>query len=132
MRRCRTLLAVLALAGTLAAGAAPAGEGAPEPAAPATGTAALPRIVVAFANESRSAPGPAGSTGPRYAGGAYLSQSAEHTARRVASDYGLRQIASWPIRELAMHCVVYEVGGGRAAGEVLAALARDRCTSSTR
>jgi subtilisin family serine protease len=130
MRRCRTLLAglalaVLALAGTLAAGAAPAGEGAPGPAASATGTTALPRIVVAFANESRSAPGPAGSTGPRYAGGAYLSQSAEHTARRVAFDYGLRQIASWPIRELAMHCVVYEIGGGRAAAEVLAALARD-------
>jgi subtilisin family serine protease len=124
MRRCRrTLLAVLALAAVVAASAVPAGE--PAAATPATGAAALPRIVVAFANESRSAPGPAGSTGSRYAGGAYLSQSAEHTARRVASDYALRQIASWPIRELAMHCVVYEIGGGRTAGEVLAALARD-------
>jgi subtilisin family serine protease len=123
MRPCpRALLAVLALAGAVAAGVVLAGEPA---AATAAGTAALPRIVVAFANEPRSAPGPAGSTGPHYAGGAYVSQSAERTARRVASDYALRQIASWPIRELAMHCVVYEVGGGRAAGEVLAALARD-------
>ena len=113
----RALITALALAGALAGSAVPAAE---PPAA------ALPRIVVAFANEPASAPGPAGSTGHRYAGGAYgVSQSAALTARHVASDYGLREVASWPIRELAMHCVVYEIVGGRPSGEVLAALARD-------
>ena len=130
MRDCRrTLIAVLACAAAAAAGATAAGEpargGAPA-VPPAAGATALPRIVVAFANEPQSAPGPAGSTGRRYAGGAYgVSQRAALTARRVAADYALREVASWPIRELAMHCVVYEIGGGRTAGEVLAALARD-------
>jgi subtilisin family serine protease len=82
--------------------------------------------VVAFANEPRNAPEPAGSTGRRYGGSGYrVSQSAERLAQRVASDYALREVASWPIRELAMHCVVYEITGGRSAAEVLAALARD-------
>ena len=94
-------------------------------AAPATPNA-LPRIVVAFANEPRSAPGPAGSTGRRYGGDGYrVSQSAEQLARRVASDYALREVASWPIRELAMHCVVYEILSGQPATEVLAKLAHD-------
>lgn len=88
--------------------------------------APLPRIVVAFANAPATAPGPAGSTGRRYSGAAYnVSQSAAQLARRIASEYALHQLASWPIRELAMHCVVYEVTGGRPAAEVLAALAHD-------
>lgn len=87
---------------------------------------ALPRIVVAFANEPRSAPGPAGSTGRRYGGDGYrVSQSAERQAAHVAAEYSLREVASWPIRELAMHCVVYEITSGRPAADVLAALAHD-------
>ncbi|HLY52980.1 MAG TPA: S8 family serine peptidase, partial [Steroidobacteraceae bacterium] len=35
------------------------------------------------------------------------------------------ELKSWPIRELAMHCVVFEIESGRPANEVLAALAHD-------
>ncbi|HXZ60914.1 MAG TPA: S8 family serine peptidase [Steroidobacteraceae bacterium] len=116
----------LALACAAATAAVRALEPAPGSTAAAPKQAALPRIVVAFANEPRSAPGPAGSTGRRYSGDGYrVSQSAESQARRVAAEYALREVASWPIRELAMHCVVYEITSGRPAAEVLAALAHD-------
>jgi subtilisin family serine protease len=110
---------VLALAAA-AAGAAPVPPSAP---APAGGP---PRIVVAFANQPQAAPGPAGTTGRRYAGDGYrVGQQARLEARRVAARYALRELASWPIRSLSMHCVVYEIADGRPAAEVLAALSHD-------
>jgi subtilisin family serine protease len=113
MRR-GALLASLVLAAELTLGAQAAE---PAPAA---------RIVVAFANQPANAPAPAGSTGRRYIGEGYsVSQSAAQLARRIASEYALHQVASWPIRELALHCVIYETTGGRPADEVLAALSRD-------
>jgi subtilisin family serine protease len=110
----------------LAIAAATAGEASVSPSAPADPESPA-RIVVAFANQPQAAPGPAGTTGRRYAGDGYrVAQGAELEARRLAARYALRQIASWPIRELAMHCVVYEIEGARTAPEVLAALTHDR------
>jgi subtilisin family serine protease len=125
MRACAALLSI-----ALACAMVPVDARGVEPtagaAAAAATSSALPRIVVAFANEPGSAPGPAGSTGLRYGGDGYrVSQSAAHRAARVASEYALREVASWPIRELAMHCVVYEIVSGRPAADVLASLARD-------
>src|SRR5258708_4224847 len=116
----RTLLRVGALALALLAGAAPA---APPEGAPAV---QRPRIVVGFANEPYTAPAPAGTTGSRYGGDGYrITQSAQQQARRVASAYALHEVASWPIRALSMHCVVYEITDGRSVPEVLAALSKD-------
>jgi subtilisin family serine protease len=85
-----------------------------------------PRIVVAFANEPHTTPGPAGTTGSHYGGGGYrVAQSAHQQARRVAAAYSLRQVASWPIKALSMHCVVYEITDGRPVPEVLGALSKD-------
>jgi subtilisin family serine protease len=92
---------------------------APPPAQP-------PRIVVAFANEPHTTPGPAGTTGSHYGGDGYrVAQNAQQQARRVAAAYSLRQVASWPIKALSMHCVVYEITDGRPVSEVLAALSKD-------
>jgi subtilisin family serine protease len=88
--------------------------------------AQAPRIVVAFANEPHTTPGPAGTTGSHYGGDGYrVGQSAQQQARRVAAAYSLRQVASWPIKALSMHCVVYEITDGRPVPEVLAALSKD-------
>jgi subtilisin family serine protease len=106
----------LALLGGSALAAPPT---APPPAQPA-------RIVVAFANEPHMTPGPAGTTGSHYGGDGYrVAQNAQQQARRVAAAYSLRQVASWPIKALSMHCVVYEITDGRPVAEVLAALSRD-------
>src|SRR2546430_13475056 len=70
--------------------------------------------------------GPAGTTGRHYAGDGYrVAQSAQQQARRVAAAYALRPVASWPIKALSMHCVVYEITDGRPVAEVLAALSKD-------
>ncbi|HLQ08836.1 MAG TPA: S8 family serine peptidase [Steroidobacteraceae bacterium] len=96
---------------------------APPAAAPASPS---PRIVVAFANEPHMTPGPAGTTGSHYGGDGYrVAQSAQQQAHRVAAAYSLREVASWPIKALSMHCVVYEITNGRPVPEVLAALSRD-------
>ncbi len=113
------LAAALISTGSLAAGSAlaetPAYEG-PSGA----------QIVVAFANEPLASPGPAGTTGSRYGGTGYrVGQGAERQARSVAADYALREVRSWPIQILSMHCVVYEIGNGRPMADTLAALSKD-------
>ena len=116
----RAIVRAIVICLALVAGAARAAE-------PAAGAPAQPpRIVVAFANEPHSAPGPAGTTGSRYGGDGYrVGQSAQQQAHRVALAYSLREVASWPIKALAIHCVVYEITDGRAVPEVLAALSKD-------
>ena len=85
-----------------------------------------PKIVVAFANQPLAAPGPAGTTGSRYGGTGYsVGQSAQRQARSVATAYSLREVHSWPIQVLSMHCVVYEIASGRPVAEVVAALSKD-------
>jgi subtilisin family serine protease len=99
-------------------------SGAAEPVASASIT--HPRVVVTFANVPRQSPGPAGSTGRRYAGDGYLlAQSAHADAKRVAAKYSLREVANWPIRSLAIHCVVYEIPDDRPVTAVLAQLQKD-------
>jgi len=101
--------------------AGPAFAGAPQESA-----APLPKIVVAFANEPLAAPGPAGTTGARYGGTGYrVGQSAQRQAHSVAADYSLREVRSWPIPVLSMHCVVYEITNGQPPEEVIAALSKD-------
>jgi subtilisin family serine protease len=83
-------------------------------------------VVVTFANDPYRPASRAGSTGRHYAGGSYgLAKGAHGNAQRVATAYSLRQIASWPIKELGVHCVVYEIPDSRSIDEVLATLTRD-------
>ncbi|HTD13398.1 MAG TPA: S8 family serine peptidase [Steroidobacteraceae bacterium] len=115
----RTLAPLCAL--WLAVLSAPAAHATVPPATPQP-----PRIIVGFANAPHSLPRSAGATGSRYAGNGYrVSQNAHTQARSVAAHYALRQLASWPIEALGMHCVVYEITDGRAVPEVLALLSQD-------
>src|ERR1700719_1096820 len=95
-------------------------------AAPPRAGAPHPRIIVAFANQPYTAPGAAGTTGSHYGGGGYrVAQSAQQQVHIVAAAYSLREVASWPIRALSMHCVMFEITNGRPVTEVLATLSRD-------
>src|SRR4030088_573178 len=83
-------------------------------------------VVVTFANDPYRPPARAGSTGRPYAGGSYgLAEGARSNAHRVAATYSLRQVASSPIKQLGVHCVVYEIPDSRSITEVLATLTRD-------
>jgi subtilisin family serine protease len=115
---------VRGVAASLAWIAGTAAVAAPTP--PPPPSAGPPRIVVAFTNEPQSLALAAGSTGTHYSGSGYtVAQSAERQARRIAAAYSLREVVSWPIRVLSMHCVVFEITSGRPAAEVLAELSRD-------
>jgi subtilisin family serine protease len=113
MPRLRSAALWLAL---LAAGLASGAE--PGPSAP--------RIVVAFANPAPQPLLPAGTSGSFYSGSGYHNgQSARQQARRIARSYGLRELDSWPIQALSMHCVVFEITDGRPAAGVLAAVSKE-------
>jgi len=121
---------ILAHACLLGLGVLGAGTGnsiaAPSEASSAQPEPSRPRILVTFANEPRRSPGPAGTTARRYSGDGYLvAQSAHQKARRVAAAYSLREVANWPIKTLAVHCVVYEILDGRPVAMVVAALSKD-------
>ncbi|MBS0416535.1 MAG: S8 family serine peptidase [Proteobacteria bacterium] len=83
-------------------------------------------VVVTFANDPVRPTSRAGSTGRRYMSGTYrVAQGAHNNAQRVADTYSLKQVASWPIKQLGVHCVVYEIPDNRPVAEVLAALTKD-------
>jgi subtilisin family serine protease len=83
-------------------------------------------VVVTFANDPYRPTSRAGTTGRRYTGGTYgVAQGAHNNAQRVANTYSLKQVDSWPIKQLGVHCVVYEITDGRSVEEVLAALTKD-------
>jgi subtilisin family serine protease len=83
-------------------------------------------VVVTFANDPYRPASRAGSTGRRYTGGTYgVAQRAHNNAQRIATAYSLKQVASWPIKELGVHCVVYEIPDARSVAQVLAALIKD-------
>jgi subtilisin family serine protease len=83
-------------------------------------------VVVTFSNQPYRPASRAGTTGRRYSGDSYgVAQRAHDQAQRIATVYSLRQVASWPIKELGVHCVVYEIPDSRTVSTVLAALSKD-------
>ena len=83
-------------------------------------------VVVTFANDPYRPSTRAGTPAAAYSGGTYgVAQGAHSNASRVASAYSLRQVASWPIKQLGVHCVVYEIPDWRTVAEVLAVLTKD-------
>lgn len=89
-------------------------------------------LVITVRNELQSAPLQAASTPRGYgglghyaAGGTAIAQS-----RNLARDFGLLEVASWPIAALGVHCLVYGLPAGADAAQLLASLGRDRRVES--
>jgi Subtilase family len=84
-------------------------------------------VVVTVRNPVRAPALHAASTPRGYDGVAmYAAGSvARDTSRAIAADYRLREMSSWPIATLGVHCLAYELPRDADAGRVLAALARD-------
>ena len=85
-------------------------------------------IVLAVANPKEALATQAGSTVAGYAIAAPYGAGgqARTVLAAVARDYGLREVAGWPIVPLRLHCVVLRIPEGRSRDELLAALAGDR------
>jgi subtilisin family serine protease len=89
-------------------------------------------IVVTIRNPVSSLPLRAASTRRGYdGGGAYVAGAAARAAGgSLAVDYGLVEVASWPIALLGVDCLVYGVPSGRAPEALIAALGHDRRVES--
>jgi subtilisin family serine protease len=83
----------------------------------------------------RNTPGPrvprAGSTVRDYDTRSYsISPLARSTARAIAASHNLREVSSWPIAALGLHCLVYELPIGTARGVILETLRLDHRVES--
>ncbi len=84
-------------------------------------------VVVTVRNPVSPASSHAASTSRGYDGiGLYTAGGvARSTTRALAADYHLREVSSWPIAVLGVHCLTYELAGGADRDRLLAMLASD-------
>jgi subtilisin family serine protease len=125
--------AVLVLVAWLAAGCAAAPRLAPQAMLPDAVKAGPGQyLVVTIHNPVAPVPVRAASTRRGYdGGGGYLSGNLARTdGRKLAADYGLVEVSSWPIALLGVDCLVYGVPAGREPAAMIASLERDRRVES--
>jgi subtilisin family serine protease len=89
-------------------------------------------IVVTLRNEPSSQAEHPGATPRGYdAAGRYgVTGSASLQAKALEHDYGLREISSWPIATLHVHCIMFQLPGATARATMIAQLANDRRVES--
>jgi subtilisin family serine protease len=85
-------------------------------------------IVAAVDNPHLPVANHAGSSPRGYDGAVTYGASlrARQVMQSIATDYGLREVTSWPIEPLHIHCAVLEVPVNLDRSSILAALARDQ------
>lgn len=84
-------------------------------------------VVLAVDNDAPASPPRPASTRPGYFGASYVaSDAARASMRALAGEYGLAEVAAWPIAVLKVHCAVLRVPEGSSRGELLRRLAADR------
>jgi subtilisin family serine protease len=87
------------------------------------------RYIVAGVDNAETTPaGRAGSTPKGYDGLTLYGPTsrAAQMLKGVEHDYGLREVAAWPIAPLHMHCAVLELSANADRASVIASLARDQ------
>ena len=83
-------------------------------------------IIVAVDNDSPAGPPRPASTRPGYSGMVYqASSTARATMRAVAHEYGLVEVAAWPIQALALHCAVLRIPAGAKRDQLLQKISGD-------
>ncbi|MCM2310350.1 MAG: S8 family serine peptidase [Steroidobacteraceae bacterium] len=84
-------------------------------------------VIVTVPNRGVVTPMRAGSTprgydeAPTYT----VSREAESAVRAIAREFGLTQVAAWPIEALRVHCVMYAISDGVPRDELVTRLAAD-------
>lgn len=83
-------------------------------------------VIVAVENNDASGPPRPASTRPGYEGAAYrASDRARSLMRDVARQYGLTEVASWPIQVLTLHCAVLRIPAGASRDALLRQIGAD-------
>ncbi|WP_036516122.1 S8 family peptidase [Nevskia soli] len=123
----RLACALLAIALGLGLAACATVPGSADPAAARMRVDPASLILLTVANPAGSVAAHAGSSLRGYDSiPLYTSGDRAHAAVvAIEQDYGLREVAAWPIMPLRVHCVVLEVPSGALREEVLSRLSRD-------
>lgn len=83
-------------------------------------------IVVTVDNTLTPAPPQPGGARRGYSGGAYTgSDTARSTMAALARDFGLTEVAAWPIAVLQVHCAVFRISPAASRDELLQKLMSD-------
>jgi hypothetical protein len=84
-------------------------------------------IVLAVDNGNPAAPPRPASTRPGYGVGGYTASAAARAmVKDLAREYGLTEVAAWPIEVLKMHCAVLQIPAQSSRDTLLQKLAQDR------
>lgn len=89
-------------------------------------------VVVTVVNSAQPMPADAASATHGYGGdGGYIvGAQASTLAKGIAATHHLQAVASWPIRTLGIHCLVYQMDDQADQGLVLQALSKDQRVES--
>lgn len=83
-------------------------------------------LLVAFTdNTINSVKGSASPTSYRQRGGYQSSTWSERITNQLADDYGLAKLSEWPMTEVGMHCVVYQLADKASLATTIERLSKD-------
>lgn len=86
------------------------------------------RFVVITLHNTETAPPPRAGSSPRDYGSVMqyaIAPRTRATARELAAQYGLKPVREWPIAQLRVHCIVYQIGAGESQSDLLRRLRSD-------
>lgn len=86
------------------------------------------RFVVITLHNTDTAPAPRAGSSPRDYGSALhyaIAPRTRATARELAAHYKLKPVREWPITQLRVHCIVYQIGEGESQSDLLRRLRSD-------
>ncbi len=96
-----------------------------------SGAAQEHRLLVTFVDRSINRDLPGNSQDAYRVHGSYGNSSwSEHIAQKLAERYRLQLIAQWPVTELGVNCVVYEVPESLVVNRVIETLRKDKDVGS--
>jgi subtilisin family serine protease len=82
-------------------------------------------LLIGFPDQSINRVQSASSTSYRRRGGYQSSGWSQRITQQIAEDYHIQKLTEWPMSEVGVHCVVYQVPTGASVAEIMQKLSRD-------
>ena len=82
-------------------------------------------LLIGFPDQSINRVQGASSTSYRRRGGYQSSGWSQRITQQIAEDYHIQKLTEWPMSEVGVHCVVYQVPTGASVAEIMQKLSQD-------
>lgn len=86
-------------------------------------------LLIGFPDQSINRVQSATSTSYRRRGGYQSSGWSQRITQQIAYDYQIQKLTEWPMSEVGVHCVVYQVPAGASVAETMQRLSQDKRVS---